>query len=124
MNIILYQQRINDKKHNITFDKDKVSYRGKTFDGILSKAFRQNLSAQMVTLGLHFPVSLELDDKDYFTKFVKYTRADGTLGHKAQVVILNARKIEQAEFESKSLDEVVDDIEQEKAEALAKGDAE
>lgn len=123
MQILLYQQHINDKKHNITFDKDKVSYRGKTFDAILSKAFRSNLSANMATAGLHYPLSLDLDDKDYFTKLVQYTRNDGTVGTKAQVVILNARSITQGEFDNKSLDEVVDDIEQEKAEALSKADA-
>lgn len=112
MKVLIYKQKIDDKKHNITFDKDKLSYRGKTFDAVISKDCRPLIDSALVS-GLKYPLELELNDSDYFTKFVSYTRNDGTKGTKFKIVITGIREISQGEFPSKSLDEVVDDLEEE-----------
>ena len=112
MQVLLYQQKIEDTKHKITFNKDKISYRFKTFDAVIDKKTRPLIESAIAS-GLHYPLALELDDSDYFTKMVSYTRADGTKGMKTRVVIMGVREISQGEFESRSLDDVVDDIEAE-----------
>lgn len=118
MEVMLYQQQIDDKKHNIKFAKDKVSYRGKTFDAVIAKKFRPEIEKALAG-GLKYPLLLDLADEDYFTKLVTYTRNDGTIGHKCKIVINGAQGIAQGQFESRSLDEIVDDIEQEQAERIA-----
>ena len=122
MQVLLYQQKVDDKKHKVEFMKDKISYRGKTFDAVIGKDFRKVLAAEMASRDLKYPVELELADDDYFTKFVQFTRNDKTTGTKAKVVITNAQSIEQGKFDSKSLDEVCDNIEEEKAKSLADTD--
>ena len=114
MEVLLYQQQINDQKHNITFTKDKLSYRGKRFDAIIAKKVRPQIE-ELLANGLHYPLLLELDDTDYFTKLVPYERNDGTKGMKAKITILGFQSAVQGEFDNKSLDEIVDDIEQEQA---------
>lgn len=114
MEVLLYQQQINDQKHKVEFTKDKLSYRGKRFDAIIAKKLRPQIE-QLLANGLHYPLKLTLDDADYFTKLVTYERNDGTKGMKAKITILGFQSVEQGEFDSKSLDEIVDDIEQEQA---------
>lgn len=120
MKVLLYRQKITDKKHNVEFDKDKVSYRGKTFDAVIAKDFRKTID-KAIANGLRYPLALTLDDDndDYFTKFVTYDRNDGTTGSKVKIVIKNAQQIEQGKFDNKTLDEVCDDLEEQKAKALA-----
>lgn len=119
MQVLLYQQKVDDKKHKVEFMKDKISYRGKTFDAVIGKDFRKTLAADMATRNLKYPLELELADDDYFTKFVQFTRNDKTTGTKVKVVITNAQSIEQGKFDNKSLDEVCDNIEEERAKSLA-----
>ena len=119
MQVLLYQQKVDDKKHKVEFMKDKISYRGKTFDAVIGKDFRKTLVADMATRNLKYPLELELADDDYFTKFVQFTRNDKTTGTKVKVVITNAQSIEQGKFDNKSLDEVCDNIEEERAKSLA-----
>lgn len=122
MQVQLYQQKVDDKKHNVQFMKDKISYRGKTFDAVIGKDFRKTIASEMASRGLKYPLELELGDDDYFTKFVQFTRNDKTTGTKVKVVITNAQSIEQGKFDNKSLDEVCDNIEEEKAKSLADTD--
>lgn len=111
MQVLLYQQQIDDKKHGIKFMKDKVSYRHKTFDTIITKDTRTKLAMDMKNAKLEYPVLLEVSDDMYFTKLETYTRNDGTSGTKTKLVIKDYALIAQGAFESKSLDEIVDEIE-------------
>ena len=123
MKVLLFQTHVNDKKHGLEFDKDRVSYRHKNFDAVLSKAFRDELTATMIKKSLKYPLELELNTDDYFLKPKTYTKADGTKGVKTRITILSARSIEQGQFESKTLDELCDIYEQEMAEKSGEIDA-
>lgn len=114
MQVLLYQQQIDDKIHNVKFAKDKVSYRHKTFDAVIEKKFRPVIKNALDS-GLSYPLILELEQDDYFTKLVSYKRNDGTNGTKFKIVIGNAQEIKQGEFETKSMDEICDEIEEESA---------
>lgn len=116
MKVLLFQTHVNDKKHGLEFDKDRVSYRHKNFDAVLSKSFRDELTAVMIKKSLKYPLELELGIDDYFLKPKTYTKADGTKGVKTRITILHAESIEQGKFESKTLDELCDIYEQEMAE--------
>lgn len=116
--VLLYQQQIDDKKHNKKWLKDLVSYRHKRFDVIIENKFKPEIQSAL-TAGLQYPLALELDENDYFTKFKKYTRNDGTEGLKPVLVVRNAQSISQGRFENKSLDSIVDDLEEEYAKKLA-----
>lgn len=120
--VLLFQTHVDDKKHGLEFDKDRISYRHKTFDAVLSKDFRAKLTKEMIAKGLKYPVELELGDDDYFMKPKTYQKADGSTGTKNRITILNASKISQGKFESKSLDDVVDEYEKIYSEALGDGD--
>lgn len=111
MKVLLYQQAIDDKKNNIKWKKDKVSYRHKNFDAILENQFKPQIQSALAS-GLEYPLELELADNDYFIKTKKYTRADGTNGQKPVIVIGNVQSIAQGQFDTKSLDEVVDELEE------------
>lgn len=123
MKVLLFQTHVNDKKHGLEFDKDRVSYRHKNFDAVLSKSFRDELTATMIKKSLKYPLELELSNEDYFLKPKTYTKADGTKGVKTRITILSARSIEQGQFESKTLDELCDIYEQEMAEKSGEVDA-
>lgn len=111
MQILLYQQKITDKKHNIVFNKDKISYQRKTFDAILTHAFRDVLEAAIAENKITYPILLDVDDECYFTKAKEYTRNDGTKGQKAVIVIKRAKSISQGKFENgKSLDDLVNEL--------------
>lgn len=110
MKVLIYKLKVEDKKHNITFDKDKVFYRGKTFDLVISKDCRPLITSALAS-GLTYPLELEIDEKDYFTKYVPFTRNDGTKGTKYKIVITKIGEISQGEFASKSLDDVCDELE-------------
>lgn len=108
--IMLYQQKVNDPKHNVTFNKDKVSYRHKTFDAIIAKSIRPTIE-KAINDGLKYPLLLELDNETgYFLKQKKYTRNDNTEGVKYQMVIQGIVSISQGKFENKSLDDIVDEL--------------
>ena len=108
MNVLLFQTHVNDKKHGLEFDKDRISYRHKTFDAVISKDFREVLTKAMIKDGLKYPIELELGEDDYFLKPKSYTKADGTKGSKTRITILNAQSIKQGKFESKTLDQLCD----------------
>ena len=114
MDILLYQQQIDDTKHNLKWKKDKVSYRHKNFDAVIETKFKETIKSA-ITAGLDYPLLLTLEDKDYFVKMKKFTRKDGTEGQKPVIVIRNAQEITQGEFENKSLDEVCDELEERSA---------
>ena len=108
--VMLYQQKVNDTKHNVTFNKDKVSYKHKTFDAIIAKKIRPQIEDALKG-GLKYPLLLELDNENgYFLKIKKYTRNDGTEGQKYQMVIQDVVSFSQGEFDNKTLDEVVDEL--------------
>lgn len=117
MEVFLFQTHVNDKKHGVEFDKDRISYRHKTFDAVLSHEFRDKLTKEMITKELKYPVILELDDKDYFLKPKSYTKSDGTKGSKTRITILNCKSVKQGEFENKTLDQLCDIYEQEMADS-------
>lgn len=119
MQILLYQKQVTDTKHNITFPKDMIVYRDKTFDAIITKDVKPAISAALAN-GFKYPLLLTIDDKDYFTKFAHYTKKDGTKGTKTKVVLLSFQEVDQGEFKNRTLDEVVDDIEEEWASSVAK----
>lgn len=108
MEVLLFQTHVNDTKHGLEFDKDRISYRHKTFDAVLSKDFRDKLTAEIVHRGLKYPIALTLEDSDYFLKAKKFTKSDGTPGSKTRITILNAQSIEQGKFESQTLDQLCD----------------
>lgn len=116
--VLLYQKEIDDKKHNKKWPKDLVSYRHKRFDVVIVNKFKPEIQSAL-TAGLEYPLALELAEDDYFTKLKKYTRNDGTEGLKSVLVISGARSINQGKFDSKSLDTIVDDLEEEYAKKLA-----
>lgn len=116
MQVLLFQTHVNDKKHQLEFDKDRISYRHKTFDAVLSKDFRAKLNTAMAKGDLSYPIALDLGDNDYFLKAKSYTKSDGTPGSKTRITILNAQNITQGKFESKTLDELCDIYEKEFAE--------
>ena len=120
MLVLLFQTHVNDKKHGLEFDKDRISYRHKTFDAILSKDFKAQLAKEMLAKGLRYPVALVLDDDDYFLKAKKYTKSDGTEATKTRITILNAQSFAQGKFESQTLDELINIYERE----MASSDAE
>ena len=111
ISILLYQQKVNDTKHNVIFLKDKVSYGGHTFDGIIAKVLRPRIE-EAIKGGLKYPLSLvvEAGDEHYFPKKKKYTRNDGTSGEKWQIVIKDVIEIKQGKFENKTLDEIISDM--------------
>ena len=113
MQVLLFQTHVDDKKHGLEFDKDRISYRKKTFDAVLSKEFKAILVKTMLEKGLKYPIALTLNDDDYFMKPKKYKTSDGKDAIKNRCVITNAHAIEQGKFESKSLDDIVDEYEQE-----------
>ena len=119
MEVLLFQTHVDDKKHGLEFDKDRISYRRKTFDAILSKEFKAKLTKVMLAESLKYPVALDLGEDDYFTKIKTYVKTDGTKGTKRRVTILNARSITQGKFENKSLDDIVDEYEASNAEIYA-----
>ena len=110
MEVLLYQQSINDTKHNVNWKKDKISYRRKNFDAIIENKFKPQIQSALAS-GLDYPLVLNLAEEDYFVKTKKYTRTDGTEGQKPVIVIGNAQSIEQGAFDTKSLDDVVDELE-------------
>lgn len=112
MEVLLFQTHVQDKKHGLEFDKDRISYRHKTFDCVLSHEFRENLTKVMLTQNLKYPILLVIGDDDYFVKAKKFTKADGTKGTKQRVTILNAQSIAQGKFENKSLDSICDEIDE------------
>lgn len=118
--LLYYVQNVKDKKHNIEFKKDKVSYRGHTFDAVLSKEFRKHLEKVMQENNFEYPLLLELSanttKKQYFTKPKKYDFVNKETGvvekrTKTAVTILSCNSISQGEFINKSLDDIVNDIE-------------
>lgn len=109
--VLLFQTHVDDKKHGLEFDKDRVSYRHKTFDAVLTHEFRDILKVEMIQRKLAYPILLTINDDDYFMKAKKFTRSNGEQGVKEKIVIKSARAIEQGKFESKSLDDVCDEIE-------------
>lgn len=108
ISILLYQQKVNDTKHNVTFLKDKASYSGHTFDAIIAKVLRPSIE-DAIKGGLKYPLSLVVENSDdyYFPKKKKYTRNDGTNGEKYQIVIKKVVEIKQGKFENKTLDEII-----------------
>lgn len=112
ISVLLFQSHVVDKKHSLEFDKDRVAYRHKTFDAILSKGFRAYIEKEMAKGDLRYPLMLELRADDYFTKSKKYTKSDGVEGTKNVITLLGCANITQGRFESKSLDDVVNDLEE------------
>lgn len=118
--LLYFTKKVNDKKHGVKFDKDKVSYRGHTFDAVLSKAFRAHMENVMREKGLQLPLIIELlkdpSKKHYFTKPKQYTFVDSATGEttlktKTVMSILSCVAISQGEFKgSKSIDDIVDEI--------------
>ena len=108
MKVLLFQSHIQDKKHGLEFDKDRVSYRGRNFDAVIAKNFKATITDALKS-GLKYPLELELsDDTDYFLKPKKFKKSDGTEGTKMRITIMDARTIKQGKFESQTLDELCD----------------
>lgn len=105
--IILYTKKIHNSKNNTTFDKPYISYRNKRLECVLAKSVRDRILKE----GLQYPLSLDIDEKDYFMKRVRYTRNDGTNGVKSQLVLLGFSNPKPAHFEKITLDSVIDDLE-------------
>lgn len=105
--LTLYFKKIRNTKTNATFEKPFVTYRRKRFEAVLSKSVRE----QLLKDGAQYPISIDLEDGDYFMKRVGYTRNDGTHGTKYQVVILGYHNPQHTEFEKLTIDDIVDDLE-------------
>lgn len=114
--VLIYKMKVEDKKHNITFDKDKIFYNGKTHDLVIKKACRPLIESALAS-GLQYPLQLTLTAKDYFAKPVSFTRNDGTKGLKFKIVLQNAPEITQGEFASKSLDDINEELDAHKVSA-------
>ena len=119
MNLLYYVQHVDDRKHGVKFDKDKVSYRGHTFDAVLSKEFRAHVEKIIQEKGLSLPLIIEVQaspsKKHYFTKPKPYDYTDKQTGvvtrkKKTIITLLKCDSITQGEFSNQSLDDIVDDI--------------
>ena len=109
--LLVWRQQVHDDKRGVDFPKDKGSYKGHTIDIIYRKDTKKVLDEQMADKGFKFPLELTLEpDVDYFAKKVSFTRNDGTKGTKIKIVILSYKEMAQGKFESKSLDELVDEV--------------
>lgn len=107
---LYYQTRVNDKKHNLSFLKDKLSYGGLQFDLVLSNMARKNIEGEMKSRSIAFPIEIALGEGDYFLKPKSYIKADGSKGVKTKVVILSYQALEQGHFDSRTLDDAVEEI--------------
>lgn len=120
MELTYYKKHVNDKKHNVQFDKDKVFYKGHTFDAVLSKEFRKHVESVMAEKKLNYPLIISVlsdpSKKQYFTKPKPYdytNKETGVVEHKVKtsITILSCVSIGQGEFSGgRTLDEVVDEI--------------
>ena len=109
MKVLLFQSHIQDKKHGLEFDKDRVSYRHRNFDAIIAKDFKPVIADALKEKGLKYPLELDLnDDTDYFLKPKKFKKADGTEGTKMRITIMGCQSIAQGKFESQTLDQLCD----------------
>lgn len=114
--LFVYTQRVTDArdpKNVKTWDKYKASYQKHTFDIILTKDFHNQLDYMLKQEKLVMPILMTLDDTQYFTKKRHYTRKDGTDGTKTVIVISDCVALEQAEFENKTLDDIVAELDKE-----------
>lgn len=111
INITLYTKTINDKVHNSTFEKHFVIYKDSTFEALVSKDAKAELTVAMNKQKLEYPIIVALDEEDYFIKKVHYTRNDGTKGVKDRVTILGFEELAQAKFEKRTLDMAVEERE-------------
>ena len=120
MQLLYYKKHIKDPKHHIEFEKDKIFYKGHTFDAIISKELRAHLDKIMQEKGLQFPLLLEIPtentEKYYFTKSKAYDYTNKSTGVverklKTQIALLKVDAVLQGEFSGgKSLDDVIAEI--------------
>lgn len=120
MELTYYKKHVNDKKHNVQFDKDKVYYKGHTFDAVLSKDFRKHVESVMEEKKLQFPLIISVladpSKKQYFTKPKPYDYTNKETGvverkTKTSITLLKCVSIAQGEFTGgKTLDDVIGEI--------------
>ena len=114
--LFIYTQKVTDArdpKNVKTWDKYKASYQNHTFDIILTKDLHNRLDYELKQEKLGMPILMTLDDTQYFTKKRRYTRKDGTEGMKTVIVISDYVALEQTEFETKTLDDIVAELDEE-----------
>lgn len=126
MALLYYKKHVKDKKHSVEFDKDKISYKGHTFDAVIAKNLRAHIEEVMKNNNLEYPLLIEVvadpAKKYYFTKPKAYNYTDPTTGEvvrkvKTSITLLKCDAITQGEFEGgKSLDDIVDAIDEEEDE--------
>ena len=114
--LFIYTQKVTDArdpKNVKTWDKYKASYQKHTFDIILTKDLHNRLDYELKQEKLVMPILMTLDDTQYFTKKRRYTRKDGTEAMKTVIVISDYVALEQTEFETKTLDDIVAELDKE-----------
>lgn len=114
--LFIYTQRVTDArdpKNVKTWDKYKASYQKHTFDVILTKDLHNRFEYALKQQKLVMPILMTLDDTQYFTKKRHYTRKDGTDANKTVIVISDYMSLEQTEFENKTLDDIVAELDKE-----------
>ena len=108
--LFVYKTKITSNKEgqkNTTFDKYKASYRGYNFDLYFTDECRKTFEYEVK----EFPVTLLVNDDDYFLKKKKFTRTDGTKGEKWTIVVSGYDSFKKAEFTRRSIDDIIDDLE-------------
>lgn len=114
--LFIYTQKVTDArdpKNVKTWDKYKASYQKHTFDVVFTKDLHRQLDYELKQEKLIMPILMTLDDTQYFTKKRRYTRKDGTEAMKTVIVISDYVALEQTEFENKTLDDIVAELDKE-----------
>ena len=107
--LFVYKTKITDNKdprNTKSWDKYKVSYKGFNFDMYFTEECRKTFEYEVK----EFPITLSVEDDDYFLKKKTYKRNDGTNGSKWVMVISGYEKFTKAEFKKRTIDDVVDEL--------------
>ena len=120
--LFIYQRMVMKKDKSGKFPKTKASYEDVSWDTNFTKECSEKLAKDMLKANLEYPVSITLDQTQYFTKPENFVRNDGTKGTKQVLIIKDYAKVVQAEFKpQKSLHELADAIKAGR-EAMAEAD--
>ncbi len=111
--LFIYKTKINmvtkDGKKS-SFYKYKASYKGYNFDLFFnSEDTRKQFEYEIK----EFPVTLLVNDEDYYPKKKTFTRNDGTKGNKWVLFLCGYQSFKKAEFTKRSLDDIIEDLEKE-----------
>lgn len=110
--LFVYKVHITNKKDpsKPSFDKYKASYKGYNFDLTFTDDCRKTFEYEVK----EFPINLLVDDGDYFIKRKTYVRNDNSKGYQYVIVIKNYLSFVKTEFETRSIDDVIASLEEEK----------